>query len=432
MNIPLEEHSSPLATYYNKAKYCYTRKDRNSKTWDAPDTITIHCYVAQVTAKQGCDYFAGIERVASCNYVVGTDGSIGISVPENQRSACTSDTNNDARAVTIEVASDRTHPYAVTSAAYDALINLIADICHRNNIKKLNWSEAKTDRVNHLNGCNMTVHRDYANKSCPGDYLYERHGDIAAAVNALLYPLDKVVFETLESFPTSVSAKLTLNDLEAITRYEWLYRITTLDGKIGNEEPLLIKDIENVFEISNLTPATAYYLDILARTRGSKEAVKCCSRPIIYTKQFIPGSVSDLTVSFNNVPNSIVDKNFTISFSPPKKYVDSFNATAEPYYYVCLIVNGAIVNKKKYKKALTNKTLKIGDFGNAVKVHYGDTVQLGIQTCIANTNGTEIFDSEFPKCTAPVFLQVPNATRVDKIFINNKKRCILYLNSNEV
>ena len=29
----------------------------------------------------------------------------------------------------------------------------------------------------------MTVHRDYANKSCPGDYLYERHGAIAAEVN---------------------------------------------------------------------------------------------------------------------------------------------------------------------------------------------------------------------------------------------------------
>ena len=32
----------------------------------------------------------------------------------------------------------------------------------------------------------MKVHRDYANKSCPGDYLYNRHGDIAAKVNARL------------------------------------------------------------------------------------------------------------------------------------------------------------------------------------------------------------------------------------------------------
>lgn len=40
--------------------------------------------------------------------------------------------------------------------------------------------------MNHLNGCNMTVHRDYANKSCPGDYLYNRHGQIAAEVNKRL------------------------------------------------------------------------------------------------------------------------------------------------------------------------------------------------------------------------------------------------------
>ena len=66
------------------------------------------------------------------------------------------------------------------------MIQLVADICKRNNIKKLVWSTEKDDRVNHKNGCNMTVHRDYANKSCPGEYLYERHGDIAAKVNEIL------------------------------------------------------------------------------------------------------------------------------------------------------------------------------------------------------------------------------------------------------
>lgn len=32
----------------------------------------------------------------------------------------------------------------------------------------------------------MTVHRDYANKSCPGEWLYSRHGAIAAEVNKRL------------------------------------------------------------------------------------------------------------------------------------------------------------------------------------------------------------------------------------------------------
>lgn len=69
---------------------------------------------------------------------------------------------------------------------YAALLDLVTDICKRNGIKRLVWSTSKNDRVNHLNGCNMTVHRDYANKSCPGDYLYNRHGQIAAEVNKRL------------------------------------------------------------------------------------------------------------------------------------------------------------------------------------------------------------------------------------------------------
>ena len=33
---------------------------------------------------------------------------------------------------------------------------------------------------------NMTVHRWFAAKACPGDYLYNRHGEIAAEVNRRL------------------------------------------------------------------------------------------------------------------------------------------------------------------------------------------------------------------------------------------------------
>lgn len=172
--------NSPLVTYTN------ITKNKTSPRNHAIDTITIHCIVGQWTAKQGCDFFATTDRDCSANYIVGKDGSIGLSVDEADRSWCTSSRENDNRAITIEVASDTEHPYAVTDAAYAALIKLIADICKRNGIKKLIWSTNKADRVNHANGCNMTVHRDYANKACPGQYLYDRHGAIAAAVNELL------------------------------------------------------------------------------------------------------------------------------------------------------------------------------------------------------------------------------------------------------
>ena len=172
--------NSPLVTYTN------ITKNKTSPRNHAIDTITIHCIVGQWTAKQGCDYFATTDRECSANYIVGKDGSVGLSVDEADRSWCTSSRENDNRAITIEVASDTEHPYAVTDAAYAALIKLVADICKRNGIKKLVWSTNKTDRVNHANGCNMTVHRDYANKACPGQYLYDRHGAIAAAVNEIL------------------------------------------------------------------------------------------------------------------------------------------------------------------------------------------------------------------------------------------------------
>lgn len=172
--------NSSLVTYTNVTAH------KTSPRTHVIDTITIHCIVGQWTAKQGCDYFANTDKECSANYVVGKDGSIGLSVDEKDRSWCSSNAANDHRAVTIEVASDTTSPYAVTDKAYEALINLVADICKRNDIKKLVWSTNKTDRVNHKNGCNMTVHRDFANKACPGEYLYSRHGEIAEKVNALL------------------------------------------------------------------------------------------------------------------------------------------------------------------------------------------------------------------------------------------------------
>lgn len=166
----------------------YTRisPNKNSPRNHKIDTITIHCVVGQCTAETLGNIFAPTSRQASSNYGVGTDGKIGMYVEEKDRSWCSSNAANDNRAVTIEVASDTKHPYAVNDRAFAALLDLVTDICKRNGIKKLVWSTKKADRMNHKNGCNMTVHRDYANKSCPGDYLYNRHGEIAAEVNRRL------------------------------------------------------------------------------------------------------------------------------------------------------------------------------------------------------------------------------------------------------
>lgn len=160
--------------------------NKNRPRNHAIDTITIHCVVGQCSAERIGEIFKPTSRQASSNYGIGYDGRIGMYVEEKDRSWCTSNAANDHRAITIEVASDTTHPYAVKEKAYAALLDLVTDICKRNGIKRLVWSTNKSDRVNHKNGCNMTVHRDYANKSCPGDYLYNLHGEIAAEVNKRL------------------------------------------------------------------------------------------------------------------------------------------------------------------------------------------------------------------------------------------------------
>lgn len=185
--------NSPLVTYTQLSP------NRTHPRNHAIDTITVHCVVGQVTAKQGCALFQSPSRNASCNYVVGKDGSIGLCVDEGDRSWCTGGTlsvngmtgkMNDHRAVTIEVACDSVHPYAVTDAAYEALVKLVADIAKRNGMGKLKWSGDKT-LVGKPEAQNMTVHRWFAAKACPGEYLYTRMGDIAQRANDINYPAVK-------------------------------------------------------------------------------------------------------------------------------------------------------------------------------------------------------------------------------------------------
>lgn len=184
--------NSPLATYTKISP------NRTSPRNHALDTITIHCIVGQWTARQGVDYFARQGLNAAPNYVVGKDGSIGLCVPESDRSWCTGGSlsvlgktgrDNDHRAVTIETASDTTNPYAVTDAAYNALVDLVTDICRRNGKRKLLWFGDPVKTVSYQPNADemlMTVHRWFASKSCPGDYLYSRQKAIADEVNRRL------------------------------------------------------------------------------------------------------------------------------------------------------------------------------------------------------------------------------------------------------
>lgn len=170
------------------AKVVVESPNKSSPRMSKIDTITIHCMAGNLSVESCGALFAKSSRKASSNYGVGSDGRIACYVGEEDRSWCSSNRANDNRAITIEVANDggADTGWHVSDKAYKSLISLLVDICRRNHIAKLVWSNNKNDRVNHKNGCNMTVHRDFANKSCPGDYLYSLHSKIANEVNTLL------------------------------------------------------------------------------------------------------------------------------------------------------------------------------------------------------------------------------------------------------
>lgn len=153
--------NSSLVTYQN------TNHSHYSNTRVNITRVTVHCWVGQVTAQQGCDYFANTTRQVSSNYIVGKDGSIGLCVPEQYRSWCTSSSYNDNRAITIECASDASSPYAFTQACYDSLVRLVADICVRNNITLTFISDAVADRDRQT----LTMHCQYDNTACPGAWF---------------------------------------------------------------------------------------------------------------------------------------------------------------------------------------------------------------------------------------------------------------------
>lgn len=169
-------------------KYTSLSPNHSGQRTRSIDRITPHCVVGQLTAEGICACFPK-GREASCNYGIGKDGKIALCVEEKNRSWCSSSAENDQRAVTIECASDSTAPYAFNTAVYNALIELCVDICKRNGKNKLLWLGDKTKTLNYAPKSGemvLTVHRWFANKSCPGDWMYSRMGDLATTITKRL------------------------------------------------------------------------------------------------------------------------------------------------------------------------------------------------------------------------------------------------------
>lgn len=175
----------------NSPLVVYTRLSPNhsGQRTHSIDRITPHCVVGQLSAETICECFVSPTVQASCNYGIGADGRVSLCVEEKNRSWCSSSNSNDQRAVTIECASDKNAPYAFKDAVYASLVNLCVDICQRNGKDKLLWLGDKDKTLAYApkpGEMVLTVHRWFANKACPGDWLYNRLGKLAAEVTKRL------------------------------------------------------------------------------------------------------------------------------------------------------------------------------------------------------------------------------------------------------
>lgn len=217
--------NSTLATYTRISPN--KTSPRNHKI----DTITIHCMACDLSVERCGAVFAKRTRMASSNYGVGSDGRVGLYVEEKDRSWCSSNKANDHRAVTIEVACEPVAPYKVTDAAMAALIELVADICRRNDIKQLLWKGDKS-LIGQVDKQNMTVHRWFAKKACPGDYLYGKHGYIAAEVNKRL-GVTAVQPEPAQQPAETYKVRITANTLNVRAGAGTSYKVTTTVKKGG-------------------------------------------------------------------------------------------------------------------------------------------------------------------------------------------------------
>ena len=178
---------SPLAVYTALSPNCSARTGKI-------DRITIH-HMAGVGSAESCgEIFASPSRGASANYGIGNDGRIGLYVPEEKRAWTSSSTANDNRAVTIEVSnSEARYPWPVSDAAYRALVELCADVCRRNGIKRLIYTGDTSG--------NLTRHNMFAATLCPGPYLQERFPAIAEEVNKRLEDENVTRYDTIAEMP---------------------------------------------------------------------------------------------------------------------------------------------------------------------------------------------------------------------------------------
>lgn len=161
-------------------EYVYLSPNADFPRGDEIRKVTIHHMAGDMTLEELGETFSQQDRGASTNYAIDSQGRVGLYVEEADQSWASRSPENDAQAVTIEVANDEIGgEWHVSDAAYERLIELCADICRRNGIEELQYTGDAAG--------NLTLHdMFYSGTECPGPYLKSRMGEIAEEVNGRL------------------------------------------------------------------------------------------------------------------------------------------------------------------------------------------------------------------------------------------------------
>ena len=243
----------------------YGHEHWNSRQGNKVDKIVIHHAASVIGVEQLGQVFS--TRNSSATYGIGSDGRVGQYVPEQYRPWTTSSWTIDKRAITIEVSNSETGgEWPVSDKVLQVLIELVADICRRNGIKKCSYTGTK-------NGV-LQMHKWYANTACPGPYLGSKFNYISDEVNKLLKANngkeDDVTMVLKDGLQTITFQGATLKVFKGYDDFKQLHMLSA----IGNDASKAVQDItkydhnnmiivamgnSNYFEMSNKAEYGQHY-----------------------------------------------------------------------------------------------------------------------------------------------------------------------------
>ena len=350
-------------TYTNSPLVAYTKLSPNhsGQRTHSIDRITPHCVVGQLSAESICGCFINTSRQASCNYGIGKDGRVSLCVEEKNRSWCSSSRENDQRAITIECASDNYHPYAMTDAVYSSLIKLCTDICKRNGKTKLLWLADKNKTLNYTPAADemvLSVHRWFAAKSCPGDWLYARLGDLAAKVTAVLGTPAVPVATGLQA-----TALKTLTDAESVAKVAPLFTANQKQSGILASVSLAQFILESGYGKSELAQNANNCFGMKKSLSGNSWAGSAWDGHSVYTmqtgEQNTDGSYVTITADFRKyacVEDSIADHSAYLlgAMNGSKKRYEGLAGCTDYKKAVQLIMDGGYATDLTYVQKLCN------------------------------------------------------------------------------